>query len=120
MKLIDFGLAKGLGDVSARTTTLVGTPHFMAPEVLRGNGYGLAADMWSLGVCMYELVVGELPFGHGEDDDQYSLFRAILFRQPEIPPEIDDDAADLVQRWLRKDDEERWEDNSTESQKHSF
>lgn len=45
---------------------------------------------------------------------------ATLFRHPEIPPEIDDDAADLVQRWLRKDDQERWATSATESQIHSF
>lgn len=46
MKLIDFGTAKEITD---RTTTIIGTPHYMAPEVIIGEGYTLAVDYWSIG-----------------------------------------------------------------------
>lgn len=49
-KLIDFGVAK---IASARTFTIVGTPHYMAPEMIKGKGYGIDADYWSLGVMLY-------------------------------------------------------------------
>ena len=61
LKLIDFGFAKRLvGDV--KTYTLCGTAAYMAPEVLGREGHDKAADMWSLGVLLYELMVGAPPY----------------------------------------------------------
>lgn len=48
-----------LGDV---TTTMLGSPIYMAPEVLRGLSYDNKADVWSLGAVLYELLVGKCPF----------------------------------------------------------
>eukprot|EP00403_Amphidinium_massartii_P032337 CAMPEP_0178445562 /NCGR_PEP_ID=MMETSP0689_2-20121128/40253_1 /TAXON_ID=160604 /ORGANISM="Amphidinium massartii, Strain CS-259" /LENGTH=1263 /DNA_ID=CAMNT_0020070161 /DNA_START=66 /DNA_END=3857 /DNA_ORIENTATION=+ len=62
LKLIDFGIAKKLGDDN-KTFTTIGTPHYMAPEVMRGRGYGTEVDLWSLGVMLFEFVCGYLPFG---------------------------------------------------------
>ena len=60
VRLIDFGLSKvNKGD--KKLTTIAGTPFYMAPEVLDGN-YGAKADIWSLGVLLYVLVSGYLPF----------------------------------------------------------
>ena len=52
-KVIDFGTAKF---ISERTYTVIGTPHYMAPEVLMGRGYGIAVDVWSLGIMLYEFL----------------------------------------------------------------
>jgi len=60
VRLIDFGLSKAHRG-NANMTTVAGTPYYMAPEVLMGN-YGAKADIWSLGVLMYTLVSGYLPF----------------------------------------------------------
>ena len=58
IKLIDFGFAKKLKS-EEKTFTLCGTPEYMAPEVLeRANGYGIAADYWSFGVLIYEMMIG--------------------------------------------------------------
>jgi cGMP-dependent protein kinase len=65
LKLIDFGTAKQITDF---TYTIIGTPHYMAPEVLLGKGYSYNADYWSIGVCMYEMYYGMYPFGHGKHD----------------------------------------------------
>jgi cGMP-dependent protein kinase len=46
-----------------RTYTIIGTPHYMAPEILEGKGYTSLVDLWSLGVCFYEFMCGYLPFG---------------------------------------------------------
>lgn len=77
IKIIDFGTAK---IVQGRTYTLVGTPHYMAPEVIIGKGYGKAADLWSLGICLYEFVCGGVPFGE-EAEDPYIIYEKILEMQ---------------------------------------
>ena len=63
LKLIDFGLAKASrgGNKTKQMQTMAGTPYYMAPEVLEGC-YGKECDLWSLGVLMYTLVSGYLPF----------------------------------------------------------
>ena len=59
VRLIDFGLSKA--SKKKNLHTIAGTPYYMAPEVLDGD-YGVAADIWSLGVLLYTLVSGYLPF----------------------------------------------------------
>ena len=61
LKMIDFGTAKVLTDY---TSTVIGTPHYIAPEILQGKGYSLSCDFWSVGICMYEIFYGMYPFGH--------------------------------------------------------
>jgi cGMP-dependent protein kinase len=58
--LIDFGTAK---IIKERTYTGLGTPHYMAPELLTGRGYTCLVDLWSFGVMIYEMVTREFPFG---------------------------------------------------------
>merc|ERR1719346_486657 len=77
LKLIDFGIAKKLEEGKSRTFTMIGTPHYMAPEVMRGHGYGTPVDLWSLGVMQYEFVCGYLPFAD-ELDDPTDVCTAIL------------------------------------------
>ena len=67
LKLIDFGTAKTLGG-DKRTFTELGTPPYMAPEVILGAGYSFSADIWSAGVILYEFMCGNLPFGEGVAD----------------------------------------------------
>ena len=65
IKLIDFGTAKSIKD---RTKTIIGTPDYMAPEVIIGKGYSFSADYWSIAVMMYEFVCGKTPFGDGLEE----------------------------------------------------
>jgi len=75
VKLMDFGIAKGEADSSlTRAGMLVGSPSYMAPEVLGGAEAGPAADVWALGISLYELLAGEKPF-RGRDAEE--LFAAI-------------------------------------------
>ena len=64
-KLIDFGTAKIVTD---RTYTIIGTPHYMAPEVILGKSYDFSVDLWSLGIMLYEFICGGVPFGESLND----------------------------------------------------
>lgn len=57
LKLVDFGFAKKLPQGS-KTWTFAGTPEYLAPEIVRNRGHDRAADYWSLGVFIHELLVG--------------------------------------------------------------
>ena len=57
LKLISFGSAK-LISANHRTNTVIGTPHYMAPEIVLGKEYNELVDLWSVGVMLYEFMVG--------------------------------------------------------------
>ena len=60
LKLVDFGFAKPLG--KRETYTLCGTPEYLAPEVIRNTGHGMAVDWWAFGILLYEFLIGQPPF----------------------------------------------------------
>merc|ERR1712159_328035 len=104
LKLIDFGLAKQL--TSGPTYTVVGTPAFMAPEVLLGRGYGTSADIWAIGVCLHEFLCKYLPFG---DDltDISEICHGILHQAVVLPDFLKEDEIDILRRMHRKAPQER-------------
>ena len=74
IKLTDFGFVKKIAKWD-RTYTLCGTPEYMAPEVIMNTGHGQAADWYTLGIFMYELLAGLPPFMH---NDTYEIFQKTL------------------------------------------
>lgn len=62
--MIDFKLSKK----ASKTSTIIGAPHYMAPEIMEGKGYNESVDLWSLGICLYEFVCGGVPFGEDSED----------------------------------------------------
>lgn len=66
VKLCDFGFARIIGEKSFRRS-VVGTPAYLAPEVLRNKGYNRSLDMWSVGVIIYVSLSGTFPFNEDED-----------------------------------------------------
>lgn len=68
MRLIDMGTAKFLKGKGGRTYTIIGTPHYMAPEILTGKGYSYSVDLWSIGICLYEFMCGGVPYAEDADD----------------------------------------------------
>ena len=62
IKLGDFGFCKRLETTVDMAATMLGSPIYMAPEVLKGESYTSKADMWSLGVVVFEMLFGFCPF----------------------------------------------------------
>ena len=83
LKMIDFGTAKILTDY---TSTIIGTPHYIAPEILQGRGYSLSCDFWSLGICMYEIFYGKYPFGNYANE-VIEIYKEILKNNFMFPAE---------------------------------
>lgn len=70
MFIIDLGTAKNLkkNKNAGRTFTIIGTPHYMAPEIIQGKGYSYSVDLWSIGICLYEFMAGGVPFAEDAED----------------------------------------------------
>ncbi|MCM2315096.1 MAG: protein kinase, partial [Thermoanaerobaculia bacterium] len=109
--ILDFGLAKlaGATHITQSKTTL-GTLAYMAPEQLKGETVGPAADLWSLGLVLFELLTGQRPFrGDYEQAMAYSILNeqplSLLALRPEASAELDR----LVKKLLRKDPLQRYQ-----------
>ncbi|KAM4714735.1 protein kinase D4 [Anableps anableps] len=82
VKLCDFGFARIIGEKSFRRS-VVGTPAYLAPEVISSSGYNRSLDMWSVGVIMYVSLSGTFPFNEDEDIRQQITNAAFMYpRQP--------------------------------------
>ncbi|XP_004682040.2 PREDICTED: RAC-alpha serine/threonine-protein kinase [Condylura cristata] len=104
VKITDFGLCKeGIKD-GATMKTFCGTPEYLAPEVLEDNDYGRAVDWWGLGVVMYEMLCGRLPF---YNQDHERLFELILMEEIRFPRTLSPEAESLLAGLLKKDPKQR-------------
>uniref|UniRef100_A0A8C6TY05 protein kinase C n=1 Tax=Neogobius melanostomus TaxID=47308 RepID=A0A8C6TY05_9GOBI len=99
VKLCDFGFARIIGEKSFRRS-VVGTPAYLAPEVLLNQGYNRSLDMWSVGVIMYVSLSGTFPFNEDEDiNDQ--IHNAAFMYPPNPWRQISCDATDLINNLLQ-------------------
>jgi len=111
VKLADFGLSKQLR--RTRLFTSVGTPRWMAPEVIESRpheyGYGQKADIWSFGCTLLEMSTAEKPWGEIEFDNQWAMVRYISKSSavPDIPESVPRWCRELIQLCLRRADAER-------------
>jgi serine/threonine protein kinase len=108
--LVDFGIARAANEVRlTRTGLMVGTPEYMAPEVVTGSGEGPSADLYALGVVAYELLTGTVPFG---GTDTPAVMFAHVHRDVPSPREFRDDLPRSIEtallRQLRKAPADRY------------
>ncbi|KAE8594223.1 hypothetical protein XENTR_v10019505 [Xenopus tropicalis] len=98
-KVTDFGQSKTGIDCTSEMTDQYGNSFYCAPEILREESYNRTVDWWSLGVIIYEMAFGEMPF-NGEDEDE--LCEAILYTEPEYPILPNDRTALIIRKLLYK------------------
>jgi hypothetical protein len=106
VKLTDFGFVREYS-ATARLllSTVCGTTVYMAPEMLAGQRYlGFACDVWLMGVILYTMLYGELPFD--EDDDMANRYK-IMYEEPVMREIVPKDAIELLRRMLAKDPKRR-------------
>jgi eukaryotic-like serine/threonine-protein kinase len=107
-KLMDFGLAKALNENPDRSLFIIGTPFYMSPEQIIGDSLDRRTDIYSVGVLMYRLFTGRLPFEEGE------ILSHHRFTPPPDPreykPDLNNMLAETILVCLKKDREERFDD----------
>jgi len=109
-KLLDFGLAHTLSDARlTRSGLAMGTPLYMAPEQARGDSVGPAADVWSMGVVLYECLAGCMPFQDKSPATYAAPGLASRLRPlSETAPQLPSPLAYAVERALRRDLSQRY------------
>lgn len=118
--LCDFGLCKLDMKDEDRTNTFCGTPEYLAPELLMGNGYNKTVDWWTLGVLLYEMLTGLPPF---YDENTNEMYRKILSEPLHFPGHevVPPAAKDLLTKLLNRDPQQRLGANgSAEIKAHPF
>jgi cGMP-dependent protein kinase 1 len=106
LKLIDLGTCKKLNG-NEKTFTMIGTPNYMAPETLAGKGYSFPADLWSLGVMLFEFMAGYVPYGE-EAEDPLQIYQEILKNILKFPKHMKDSTMNsFISLLLNKNPETR-------------
>lgn len=106
LKLIDFGLcAKPKGGMASHLETCCGSPAYAAPELISGKNYlGSEADIWSMGVLLYALLCGYLPF---DDDNIALLYKKIQSGMYEKPEWLSESSIEMLDQLLQVDPKRR-------------
>ncbi|CRG97095.1 rac-beta serine/threonine protein kinase, putative [Plasmodium gallinaceum] len=120
IRLTDFGLSKeGVTDNNS-AKSLCGTPEYLAPEIIEQRGHGKAVDWWSLGIMIYEMLTGNLPFN---SSNRNILFERIKYENLTYPKNISPVAVDLLKKLFEKNPNKRLGSGITDAEeikKHPF
>ena len=107
IKIIDFGLARKHFDVEPPMTTVVGTPYYIAPDVLRKK-YDKSCDLWSVGVIAYIILCGYPPFNGADNSEVYDAVRRGRYTFPSSDWKYTSrESRDFIRRLLQKDPKKR-------------
>ncbi len=113
-KIMDFGIAKGVGAGMTSTGQVVGTPNYMSPEQVKGQPLDGRSDLFSLGVVMYEMLTGERPF---TGQNVTTIIYKIVNEQPPAPHVLDTTMhpglGAVVMKALAKAPDARYQDGAT-------
>jgi len=117
IKLTDFGLSKIMNNIEKdKTYTVCGTPVYVAPEVLTGQGYDKLVDWWSLGVLLYEFLAGYSPYREAKNRVDIKIYKKKLKQDPLIS----NTAFDLINKLCQPNVRLRLGKNSKDIKNHKF
>lgn len=102
--LTDFSCSKRVA--SGRTSSLAGVPYYMAPEVIQRKDYTFSSDVWSMGIVLYEMMSGSLPFGE-KADSILEIYDSILNEEVDLSIIGNKNGKELVRALLQKDENKR-------------
>jgi len=107
VKILDFGLAKLSGQTRlTKAGGTLGTVAYMSPEQTRGEEVDHKTDIWSLGVVLYEMLTGQLPF---KGDYEQAIIYSILNEEPEPLPDVPSEFENIVKKAIAKNPDERYQ-----------
>ena len=113
VKVADFGIALANHDVNAKLTNtgaFVGTPGYLSPEVCLGKSVDQRSDIFALGICLFEMLSGRMPF---QDDSPLKLMLDVVQSETpdirELNPDVDEDVARILNKMLAKDPANRYQ-----------
>ena len=120
LKIADFGMAKILNP-NEKATSFCGTPEYLAPEVITGEGHNACADWWSFGILIYEMLCGIPPFYCDNTERMYELITRADLRFPK-KINISNTAKDIITKLLVKRQDQRFgaKGGFEEIKKHPF
>jgi cGMP-dependent protein kinase len=105
IKIIDFGTAKILEE-NEKTKTIIGTPNYIPPEILLGKGYSFGCDYWSIGVTIYYIYYGILPFGNNTYEI-IDTYKEIIEKEVTFPDNKNPEINSLINVLLDKNENMR-------------